>query len=143
MRRAGDLRQQIGVLSSEANVETAAPGCPGERSSPGFRLSIRCTRFGWRGCAPRTAGRVFSSMTSFTQCSGTSFTLLRERSERGGAIKDDVEECGHSGTTGALRSGGESAGEDIRGSLSGVRGLSTHGIFVAAALLGTGTGRGP
>jgi len=53
-------------------------------------------------------------MTSFTQCSGTSFTLLRERSERGGAIKDDVEECGHSGTTRAVRSGGESAGEDFR-----------------------------
>ena len=80
-------------------------------------------------------------MTSFTQCSGTSFTLLRERSERGGAIRDDVEECGHSGTTGAVRSGGESAGEDIRGSLSGVRGISTHGIFVAEALSGTGTGR--
>src|SRR4029077_17577929 len=81
---------------------------------------------------------VFSSMTSFTQCSGTSFTLRRERSERGGAIKDDVEECGHSGTTRAVRSGGESAGEDFRGSLSGVRGLSTHGIFVAAALSGAG-----
>ena len=84
---------------------------------------------------------LFSSMTSFTQCSGTSFTLLRERSERGGAIKDDVEECGYSGTTRAVRRGGESAGEDFRGSLSGVRGLSTHGIFVAAALSGTGTGR--
>src|SRR6267378_213477 len=80
-------------------------------------------------------------MTSFTQCSGTSFTLLRERSERGGAIKDDVEECGRSGTTRAVRSGGKSAGEGIRDSLSGVRGLSTHGIFVAAALSGTGTGR--
>src|SRR5712671_2105038 len=88
-----------------------------------------------------TAEGVFSSMTSFTQCSGTSFTLPRERSERGGAIKDDVEECGHSGTTRAVRGGGESAGEDIRGSLSGVRGISTHGIFVAAALSGTGAGR--
>src|SRR6266404_2903147 len=88
-----------------------------------------------------TAGGVFSSMTSFTQCSMTSFTLLRERSGRGGAIKDGVEECGHSGTTRAVRGGGESAGEDFRGSLSGVRGLSTHGIFVAAALSGTGTGR--
>src|SRR4029077_16379877 len=72
---------------------------------------------------------------------GTSFTLRRERSERGGAIKDDVEECGHSGTTRAVRSGGESAGEHFGGSLSGVRGLSTHGIFVAAALSGAGTGR--
>src|SRR6266478_6114201 len=80
-----------------------------------------------------TAEGVFSSMTSFT--------LLRECSERGGAIKDDVEECGRSGTTRAVRGGGESAGEDFRGSLSGVRGISTHGIFVAAALSGTGTGR--
>src|SRR5882762_8792596 len=88
-----------------------------------------------------TAGGVFSSMTSFTQCSGTSFTLPRECSERGGAIKDDVEECGRSGTTRAVRGGGESAGKDVQCSLSGVRGLSTHGIFVAAALSGTGAGR--
>jgi len=41
-----------------------------------------------------TAGGVFSSMTSFTQCSGTSFTLLRERSDAGARSRMDGEERG-------------------------------------------------
>src|SRR5216684_1439642 len=83
---------------------------------------------------------VFSSMTSFTHCSGTSFTLPRERSERGGATNDDLEECGCSGTTRAFRSGSQSAGEDFPGLVPGVRGVPAHRILVAAALSGAGLG---
>jgi hypothetical protein len=68
----------------------------------------------------RDSPLVFSSMTSFTHCSGTSFTLPRERSERGGAMSDDLEKRGRSGTTGAIRSGGESAGEDVSGLVPGL-----------------------
>src|ERR1039458_673005 len=57
----------------------------------------------------RTAGGVFSSMTSFT--------LRRERSERGSAIQDDMGKGGYSGTTGAFCGGGESAGEEFPGPL--------------------------
>src|SRR5258708_30959972 len=109
----------------KVGVGTAALGCPRERGSQGFRLFHPHSRPGGTS-SRRTAEGVFSSMTSFTQCSGTSFTLLRERSERGGAIKDDVEECRHSGTHSPVRSGGESRGEAFRGSLSGIRTVSTH-----------------
>src|ERR1019366_7239883 len=91
------------------------------------------------GCVG-TAALVFSSMTSFTHCSGTSFTLRRERSERGSAIQDDMGKCGYSGTTGAFCGGGESAGEEFPGPLSGVRGIPAHWIYVAAAVSGTGFG---
>jgi len=86
-----------------------------------------------------TAAFVSSSMTSFTQCSGTSFTLPHERSPRGSAIENDLEECGRSGTAGAFCGGAERGEKDFRtlcqSSIS--RG---HGIFMAAALPGTGAG---
>jgi hypothetical protein len=70
-------------------------------------------------------------MTSFTHYSGASFTLLRERSERGSAIKDGMEKCGHSGATGAFCHGGESAREAIPGS---------HTNMPMPSMMGTGTG---
>jgi len=83
---------------------------------------------------------VSSSMTSFTQCSGTSFTLPHERSPRGSAIENDLEECGRSGTAGAFCGGGGARRKRFPDAVPGVRYLAAHGIFMAAALPGTGAG---
>src|SRR5580704_5192683 len=73
-------------------------------------------------------------MTSFTFCSGTSFTLRRERSERGRGIKDGLEDGGRRPTTGAICGGGEPAGEAFAAALPGVRDFAAHGICLVGTL---------
>jgi len=86
-----------------------------------------------------TAAFVSSSMTSFTQCSGTSFTLPHERSPRGSAIEMTWRSVDVQEQAGAFCGGG-GARKKISGRCAGVRYLAAHGIFMAAALPGTGAG---
>ena len=92
------------------------------------------------GC-PTHSWFLSSLMTCFTKCPGTSFTLLRERSERGGVSQDAVEDYGCSPTEGGVCSGGEAPSEVVYGPMSGVWYIASHRMFVGAALSATGSGR--
>jgi len=69
------------------------------------------------GCPSRTLTRrgmphlwqLFSPMTSFTHCSGTTFTLQRARSAPG-RDEDGVEDDGRAGTPGAICCGSHAEG---------------------------------
>ena len=88
----------------------------------------------------RTSEDVCSSMTSFTFCSGTSFTLRRERSERRRGIGDGLEDGGRRPTAGAICGGGEPAGKAFTAALSGVRDFAADGVCVVGALSAVRTG---
>jgi hypothetical protein len=62
---------------------------------------------------------VFSLMTSFTKCPGTSFTLPRERSERGSVSKNALEDHGSPRTACAVRDRDESSGKVIQRFMAG------------------------
>ena|SRR5215468_5689927 len=71
------------------------------------------------GCLPSIvwpilARCLFSSMTSFTKCPETSFTLRRERSERGSISGDAMEDDGCQRAAGEVCGGSFSAGEAIQ-----------------------------
>jgi len=83
------------------------------------------------GC-PALALFVFSLMTSFPKRLGTSFTLPRERSERGG--EHGVEDDGCSRTARSVCSGGQSGRKILDGFVPGVRHLTADGQVVEAAL---------
>src|SRR6202451_2343136 len=83
---------------------------------------------------------VFGLMTSFTKRLGTSFTLPRERSERG-SVKDVVEDDGCRRTESQVRSGGDAARKVVHRLVPGVWHLASHGMFVAKAVSGIGPGR--
>src|SRR5712692_10241175 len=85
---------------------------------------------------PTLAKKLFSLMTSFTKRPGTSFTLPRERSERGGRHGLEDDECKR--TTRAVCGGGESAGKAVHQVVPGVLYLSSHGHAVARALSAVG-----
>src|SRR5438445_10802092 len=76
---------------------------------------------------------VFSLMTSFTKCPGTSFTLPRWF-HRPGESKDGVEDDGRGGTESAVCGGGNTTGEVADGAMSGVRDLASHRVSVVEAV---------
>ena len=80
-------------------------------------------------------------MTSRTFCSGTSFTLPRERSERGRVTRNGLELGERRPTTSAICGGREPAGEALAATLSGVRDFAADRICMAGALSSAGVGR--
>src|ERR1017187_164383 len=91
--------------------------------------------------APLKPKPVFSLMTSFTKCLQTSFTLPRERSERGSIPIDAMEDDGCPRTASELCGNRESGREVIDGIVPGVWHLAPHGIFMAVTLSAPGPGR--
>jgi len=75
-------------------------------------------------------GWLFSLMTCFTHCPGTSFTLLRSRRCWG----DGVEGDGRSGAAGAICGGGLAAGEAVDAAVRGVWHLASDRIVVDQTL---------
>src|SRR5579859_324567 len=84
---------------------------------------------------------LFSPMTSFTHCPGTSFTLPARAEHALGCNRDGVEDDGCSGTTGAFCSGGDTEEAEVWRSVRGLRDLSADRISVAAAISRVGSGR--
>jgi len=90
---------------------------------------------------PALRKQLFSPMTSFTQCPGTSFTLPRVRSRHGGGKKDGLEDDGSSGAEGPVCSGGQAEGATFSRAVCRVRDLAAYGIPVAEALRRVGCAR--
>src|SRR5579859_1659587 len=90
---------------------------------------------------PALRKKLFSPMTSFTHCPGTSFTLPARAEHALGCNRDGVEDDGCSGTTGAFCSGGDTEEAEVWRSVRGLRDLSADRISVAAAISRVGSGR--
>src|SRR5437868_9790503 len=89
------------------------------------------------GFIMRTLGfKVFSFMTSFPLCSETSFTLPRERSERGSEPTDAFQNHGRSRTKSAVCGSGDTQREAVSDTMQGVWSFYANRPPVVEALPG-------
>src|ERR1700746_342060 len=73
-------------------------------------------------------------MTSFTKCSGTSFTLRARLARTGEQAKDGLENYGCPRTTGAVCGGSSTERKVFDRFMSGIRDLAAYRISVAEAV---------